>query len=69
MAEMQQSNNVKYPNVLSGPPDHSEVWAGHQEKVLPQRAVGMEQTAQSNGHGPELLEFRERLDSALRHRV
>jgi len=40
MAEMQQSNNVKYPNVLSGPPDHSEVWAGHQEKDLPQRAVG-----------------------------
>ena len=29
----------------------------------------MEQTAQGSGHGPELLEFKEHLDSALRHRV
>ena len=42
---------------------------GYQEKVLHQRAVGIEQAAQSNGHSPELLEFRECLDSALRHRV
>ena len=33
---------------------------------LHQRAVGMEQPAQGSGHGPELLEFKEHLDNALR---
>ena len=31
--------------------------------------VGMEQAAQGSGHSPELLEFKECLDAALRHRV
>lgn len=44
MAEMQQSNNVKYPDVLSGPPDQNEVLAGYQEKVL---------IPESSGHGTE----------------
>ena len=43
--------------------------AGGEGKGLHQRAVGMEQAAQGSGHGPELLEFKERLDSALRLRV
>ena len=43
--------------------------AGGQRKVLHQRATGMEWTAQGSGHSPELLEFMERLDSALRQRV
>jgi len=30
---------------------------------------GMEQAAQGSGHGPMLLEFKEHLDSALRHKV
>ena len=29
----------------------------------------MEQAAQDRGHGLELLEFKKRLDTALRHRV
>ena len=29
----------------------------------------MEQAAQGSGHSPELLEFKEYLNSALRHRV
>jgi len=29
--------------------------------------VGMEQAAQGRGHGPELPELREHLDSTLRH--
>ena len=29
----------------------------------------MEQAAQGSGHGPKLPEFKEHLDSALRHRV
>jgi len=37
--------------------------------VLDQRGVGMEQAAQGSGHSPELLEFKEDLDSALRSRV
>ena len=32
--------------------------AGGQGRVLHQRAVGMEQAAQSSGHGTELLEFK-----------
>ena len=43
--------------------------AGGQRKVLHQRATGMEWAAQGSGHSPELLEFMERLDSALRQRV
>ena len=38
-------------------------------KVLCQRVVGMEQTAQGSRHGTRLLDFKEHLDSALRHRV
>ena len=37
-----------------------------ERKGLHQRAVGMEQPAQGSGHGPELMELREHLDSALR---
>ena len=33
------------------------------------RVVGMEQAAQGSGHSPTLLEFKEHLDKALRHRV
>ena len=45
--------------------------AGGQGKGLRQRAVGMERDVQGSGHGPEgpeLLEFLECLDAALRHR-
>jgi len=42
---------------------------GYQEKVLHQRAVGMEQAPQGSGHGPKLLESKEHLDRALRHMV
>lgn len=45
-----------------------EDWKG-QEKVLPQRMVGMEQAPQGSGNGPELPEFKECLDTALRHGV
>ena len=38
-------------------------------KALLQRTVGREQTAQGSGHGTELLELREHLDSVLRYRV
>ena len=31
--------------------------------------MGMEQAAQGSGHGPELTEFKECWDNALRHRV
>ena len=40
-----------------------------ERKGLHQRAVGMEQAAQGSGHSPELLELKECLDTALRHRV
>ena len=33
------------------------------------RVVGMEQAAQGSGHGPELPEFMEHLDTALRYGV
>jgi len=29
----------------------------------------MEQAAQGTGHGPKLLEFKEHLESSLRHRI
>ena len=32
-----------------------------------QRVVGMEQAAQGSGHGPKLAEFKECLDTTLRH--
>ena len=41
----------------------------YQGKVLHQMAVGMEQAAHGSGQGAKLLEFREHLDNALRHRV
>ena len=31
--------------------------------------VGMERAAEGSGHGPEIREFKERLDTTLRHRV
>ena len=31
--------------------------------------VGMEQAAQGDGHGPELLQLRERWETAVRYRV
>jgi len=34
-----------------------------------ERAVGMEQVPWGSGHGAELLELKECLDSALRHMV
>lgn len=34
-----------------------------------QRVVGVEQPAQGSGYSPELLEFKECWDSALRYRV
>ena len=43
--------------------------AGGWGQGVHQRMVGMEQPAQGSGHGPELLESKECLDSALRHRV
>lgn len=43
--------------------------AERQKKVLYQRLVGMEHTAQGNGHGPKLTEFKERWDTTLRHSV
>ena len=43
--------------------------AGGEGKGLHQRVVGMERAAQGSGHSPELLELKECLDSALRHRV
>ena len=43
--------------------------AGGEGKGLHQRAVGMELPAQGCGHGLEVLELRECLDSALRHRI
>ena len=43
--------------------------AGCSEEVLHQRAVCIEQAPQSNVHSPKLPEFKEHLDSALRHGV
>ena len=43
--------------------------AGGEGQGLHQRAVGMERAAQGSGHSPELPEFKESLDNALRHRV
>ena len=40
--------------------------AGGWGQSVHQRVVGMEQPAQGSGHGPELLEFKEHLDNALR---
>ena len=34
-----------------------------------QRAVGVQQPAQGSGYSPELLELKECLDTAIRHRV
>ena len=45
---------------------------GYQKKVLHQRVVGvvgMEQAAQGSGRSPKLPEYKESLDSALRHLV
>jgi len=39
------------------------------ERGFHQRAVGMEQADQGRADGPKLLEFKEHLDRALRHRV
>jgi len=41
----------------------------HQEKVLHQRAVGMEQAPQGSDHSCKLLEFKKSLDNALRYRL
>jgi len=43
--------------------------AGGQGQGVHQRAVSMERAAQRGGHSPELLEYKERLDSTLRHRL
>lgn len=40
-----------------------------QERVLHQRVMGMERVPQGSGHSPELLEFKEHLDDALRYRI
>lgn len=40
--------------------------AGGWGKDLHQRVVGMEQTTQGSGYGPELMEFKESLGNALR---
>ena len=42
--------------------------AAGQGKVLQQKEVGMEQAAQGSRHGPELLEFKEHLNTSLKHR-
>jgi len=47
-----------------GVPGQGQV--GDYEKVHHQ---GMEQAAQGSGHSPELLEFKEHLNTILRHRV
>jgi len=43
--------------------------AGCSEEVLHHRAVCIEQAPQSNVHSLKLPEFKEHLDSALRHSV
>ena len=40
---------------------------GGEGKGLHQRVVGMEYPAQGSGHGPELPELEDFLDSTLRH--
>jgi len=39
------------------------------EKVLHQKAVGMEQAPQGSRHRPQLLELKVHLDNTLSHRV
>ena len=39
------------------------------EKVLRQKAVGMEQAPQGSRHRPQLLELKVHLDNTLSHRV
>ena len=53
--------------LLTGISIAGQTWG--QGKILHQSVVGMEQAAQGSGHSPELSEFYECLDSALRHRV
>ena len=44
-------------------------WGGGEGKVLHQRAVGTEQAAQGSGHSPELMEFNECLENAIRYMI
>lgn len=39
------------------------------EQVLDQRVVGVEQAPRGSGHDPDLPDFKELLDDALRGRV
>ena len=45
------------------------VRVGVRKRFFSAGALGMEQAPQGSGHSPKLLEFKEYLDNALRHRV
>lgn len=42
---------------------------GYWEKVLHQKVVGMEPSPQGSDHSTKLLEIKEHLDAAFRHRI
>lgn len=50
-------------------PESGEGEVGCEEKVLHLRVMGMEQAPQGSGHSLELVELKEHLDTALRHRI